>query len=414
MPQFTYQGFSQVGEAVSGSIEAVDRRGAVSELMRRGHFASDMLESVGRGSGDEGSGVFSLSKLRFSSSRIKSSDVLSVISQLSTAVRAGLPILNAIEIIASQQHKPHIRGMLDDMAHDVRSGKSLSEAMSRFPHAFSRLSVSMVRVGETGGILEKTLTQLTELLGREEKVKTSMKNAMAYPLFVLSIGLISVIIVITTILPKIIGTLTGGVEMLPLPTRMLMGMSDFLIRFGWLVGILLVLSVVWFKRWKQTAEGRLKWDSFVLKIPVLGSVFKTIAVGRFAHTLGALMKSGITILEALAVVRDTLANELLGRQIDEVSEKVRMGESIAEPLSVSGLFPPLLIQIVSMGEQTGKLDELLLNAADTFDEQADAAITRFMAIFPAVLILMLALVIGFIIAATLLPIVVMELQGAGF
>ena len=165
------------------------------------------------------------------------------------------------------------------------------------------------------------------------------------------------------------------------------------------------------RRWTKTA-GRAPWDSFKLKIPILGPVLQTIAVGRFARTLGSLTKGGVTILDALAVVRDTLGNEVLAREIDTVAEKVKRGENLANPLEQSGCFPPLLIQIVAIGEQTGKLDELLLNAADTFDTDADAAISRFMAIFPALLILVLAIVIGFIIAAALLPIVMMSL-GAG-
>ena len=159
-------------------------------------------------------------------------------------------------------------------------------------------------------------------------------------------------------------------------------------------------------------EGKLKWDTFRLRIPILGSVLRTIAVGRFARTLGALTEGGVTILEALGVVRDTLGNELLGREIDTVAEKVKRGEPLAGPLGESGYFPPLLVQIVSIGEQTGKLDELLLNAAETFDTDADSAVDRFMAIFPAILILLLALIIGFIIAAVLLPIVSISL-GAG-
>jgi len=182
--------------------------------------------------------------------------------------------------------------------------------------------------------------------------------------------------------------------------------------FGWAVIVLIIAGLYYLRRWTRTS-GRIKWDTFKLRIPVLGSVLRTIAVGRFARTLGALTQGGVTILEALGVVRDTLGNELLGREIDTVAEEVKRGESLAGPLEESGYFPPLLVQITSVGEQTGKLDELLLNAAETFDTDADAAINRFMAIFPAVLILLLALVIGFIIAATLLPIVTMGL-GAGF
>ena len=203
---------------------------------------------------------------------------------------------------------------------------------------------------------------------------------------------------------------------MPLPTRILLAISSFTQGLfttivGWIFMALIAVGLYFFIRWTKS-EGKIKWDDFKLRVPILGSVLRTISVGRFARTLGALTQGGVTILEALGVVRDTLGNELLGREIDSVAEQVKRGESLAEPLGQSGYFPPLLVQIVSMGEQTGKLDELLLNAADTFDADADAAINRFMAIFPAVLILLLALMIGFIIAATLLPIVMMSL-GAG-
>jgi len=410
---FSYKAVNKSGEPVAGVIEAVDRRSAIAELAGGGLFASDIFEQV---SGQKTSSGLSplIGFLRLGSGRISGKEVLAVTSQLSTALRAGLPVLNALEIIGAQQHKASMKGLLDSLAKGVSSGKSLSDAMAEHPRIFDDLYVSMVRVGETGGILEQTMTQLSDLLGRDEKIKTNMKNAAAYPVFVLVIGLISVVIMLTKILPKIIDTISGGVAVLPLPTRMLMAISDFLVSFGWLAAMLIGAGIYSFIRWKNSTEGRFRWDAFKLKLPVLGSVLRTIAVGRFARTLGALTKSGITILHALSVVRDTLGNELLGREIDEVAAKVKMGQSLAEPLNESGRFPPLLVQIVAVGEQTGKLDELLLNAADTFDEESDAAITRFMAIFPAVLILLLALVIGFIIAATILPIVVMELGGVGF
>jgi type II secretory pathway component PulF len=180
---------------------------------------------------------------------------------------------------------------------------------------------------------------------------------------------------------------------------------------GWLLLVIIIAAISYAVRWIR-GSGRNSWDRFKLRIPVLGTVLRTIAVGRFAKTLGSLTKGGVTIIESLAVVRDTLGNEFLGREIDKVTEKVKTGTSLAESLEQSGYFPPMLIQITAVGEQTGKLDELLLNAADTFEEQADSAMNRFIAIFPAVLILLLALVVGFIIAATLLPIIQMELGAA--
>ena len=417
MGQFSYKAVDKGGGHVRGTIEASDRRSAVIALANKGQFVTDLVEAAQAPSANgEEKAALDLSRfVRFGSRRISSKDILAITTQLSTALRAGLPLLNGLELIREQQHKVATKEMLGELVNAVSSGQSLSEAMAEHEKVFSPLYLSMIRVGETGGILDETTTQLAGILSRDEKIKTNMKNASAYPIFVLCVGLASVVIIITWILPTIIGTISETGALLPLPTRMMIGMSGFtkalLTRvYGWIILALMGAGLYYLIRWTRT-EGKIKWDTFKLRIPVLGSVLRTIAVGRFARTLGALTKGGVIILEALSVVRDTLGNELLGREIDAVAEKVKRGESLAEPLSESGYFPPLLVQIVSIGEQTGKLDELLLNAADTFDADADSAINRFMAIFPALLILLLALVIGFIIVATLLPIVVMTVGG---
>ena len=410
--EYSYSAVNAVGEAVKGVISAADRRSAVAELASRGIYASRLEEKAKTARNGDGA-LHSVKTRGLFRRRVTPKDLLIVTTQLSTALRAGLPVLKAIEILLSQQQKPAVRDLLAHLAHAVSSGEALSDAMEARPDCFSELYVSMVRVGETGGLLEKTMTQLTGLIGREVHIRRTMKNAAAYPIFVLVLGIISVVIVLTQIMPKIIDSTGGGSAGLPLPTRMLLSISDFLVKYGWLTGLLLAGLAFLFVRWKNSEKGRLKWDGFKLKIPVLGSVLKTIAVGRFARTLGALTQSGITILYALGIVRDTLGNEVLAREIDEVAHKVKAGDSVAEPLAESGLFPPLLVQIVAMGEQTGKIDELLLNAADTFDADADEAVTRFMAVFPAFLIMILAIIVGFIIAATLLPIMGMDMGGIG-
>ncbi|MBW8036605.1 MAG: type II secretion system F family protein [Planctomycetes bacterium] len=333
-------------------------------------------------------------------------------SHLSTALNAGLPLLNAIEIVGAQQHKKPMKELMDSLVASVNGGNSFSDALEEHPNTFSRLYVSMVRVGETGGILEKTMSQLTQLLSREVKIKSNMAGAMIYPMVVLALGMVSVVVMVIAVVPKIIQTL-GEDAALPWATQSLLDLSDLLKSYGLYAAVFIIVAAIMFVKWKKTPEGRLKMDGFLLRIPILGKVLTTIAVGRFARTLGALTSSGITILHALSVVRDTLGNEFLGRLIDDVSEKVRMGHSLAKPLASSAHFPPLLIQIVSVGEQTGKLDELLLNAADTFDDEADSAVERFMTLFPVLLIIILALIIGYIIAATLLPIITLDLTGIG-
>jgi type II secretory pathway component PulF len=406
----------QSGGHVAGVVEAADRRGALAALTGRGHLVTELIEKTGHHETRESaSPAIALPSLALLGRRRPSSkDILAVTTQLSTAVRAGLPLLNCLDLIRKQQRKPAMRELFDDLVESVNAGKALSEAMAEHGEVFSPLYLSMIRVGETGGILEQTSAQLAMILAREEKVKTNMKNAAAYPIFVLIIGLISATIIVTLFLPRILGVIDLPAAALPLPTRILLASSSFLRALftsvpGWGVLIVLMGSLIGGYRWTRQT-GRLAWDRFKLRTPVLGSVLRTTAVGRFARTLGALTKGGVTILEALGVVRDTLGNEVLARQVDHVAEEVKRGESLADPLEASGEFPPLLVQIVAVGEQTGKLDELLLNAAETFDTDADAAISRFMSIFPAVLILILALIVGFIIAAALLPIVNMSLQ----
>lgn len=415
MGEFSYKAVDQGGAHVAGSVEAADRRSAVAALTERGHFVMELIEKAQQGEKAAGQApsVELPSLPSLGGARVTSKDILAVTTQFSTAVRAGLPLLNCLELIRKQQRKPGMRRVFDHLVASVNSGHSLSEALAEHKE-FNPLYLSMIRVGEAGGILEETSTQLASILGREEKIKTNMKNASAYPIFVLFVGLVSAIVIVVGILPKILGTVDMPVAAMPLPTRMLMSISGmarglFMTVPGWVCLAAIVAGFYALLRWTRTA-GRLEWDTFKLKIPVLGSVLRTIAIGRFARTLGALTEGGVTILEALAVVRDTLGNELLAREIDTVAEKVKRGEALADPLEESGYFPPLLVQIVAIGEQTGKLDELLLNAAETFDTDADAAINRFMAIFPALLILILAVVIGFIIAAALLPIVTMSLN----
>jgi type II secretory pathway component PulF len=418
--QFAYKAVDQTGARVSGVVDAADRRSAVAALVGQGRFVTELLDQTQRAPTRDAHRQTpvveraSLGSL-LGGGRVSSKDVLAMTTQLSTAVRAGLPLLNCLELLRKQQHKPGMRRLLDHLVKQVNSGASLSEAMAERPDVFSPLYLSMIRVGETGGILEKTSMQLANILSREEKVKTHLKTGATYPVFVLILGLISAVIVVTWVLPGILASVEAGAAALPAPTRILMGISSYLRRLftsvaGWVALAAAAAGLYAFGRWTRTT-GRLQWDRFKLKIPLAGNVLRTIAVGRFARTLGALTEGGVTILEALGVVRDTMGNEALAQEIDEVAEKVKRGASLADPLEESGYFPPLLVQIVSVGEQTGKLDELLLNAAETFDTDADAVINRFMAIFPAVLILVVAAVIAFIILAALLPILTMSVGG---
>lgn len=410
MSLFEYKAVDTAGKACKGVIEASDRKTAIGLLTQKGQFALELgqTHSDAKAASSATNTVAGQGRQIYVSGR----ETLAISTQLATAIKAGLPVLDALQIIREQQSKPATIHLLEELSRQVNSGKPLSEAMAEHPRTFGPLYVSMVRVGETGGILEQTMDQLVRLLGREEKIKSNIKNAAAYPVVVLVVGLISAVVMLTWVLPKIISTIDVDTATLPMPTQVLLGISAFLVHYGWLAAIGLIAGGYAFIKWKNSPEGRLAWDTFKLKIPMVGTVLRTLAVGRFARTLGSLCKSGITILEGLAVVRDTLGNEALAVQIDKVASEVKTGRSVAEPLGQSGLFDKLLVQIVAIGEQTGRLDELLLQAADTFDEQADAVLVRFASLLPTFLILALAAVIGFIIAATLLPIMGMDLTSS--
>ncbi len=424
MGQFEYQAIDHTGGRISGTLTAADRRSAVASLSEKGQFVTSIKSGSLKGESSPASSsrsqhfeapsakrlaVSASRSLSFGGGRILGKDVVALTAQLSAALQAGLPLMEGLQVIEKQTQKPALKSLINHLAQSVSVGSSLSEAMDEYPRVFSPLYRAMVRVGETGGILDQTMKQLAELLKRDEKVRSSIKTASIYPMIILAIGVISVIVIVTWILPTIMESLYESSGSLPLPTEILLGLSGFITSKGLFVLAGLVVPGVLFVRWKRTPEGVYAWDKFKLRVPIMGEVLRTIAVGRFTRTLGSLSHGGVTLLESLAVVRDTLDNEALAREVDTVAQKVKTGESLAEPLEESGLFPPLLVQIVSVGEHTGKLDELLLNAADTFDDEADAAITRFMTVLPSAFILILAVIVAFIIIATLLPILTMQL-----
>ena len=401
MPSFHYSALDTNGQAMTGRVDAPGRAEAITVLAQRDIYVTDIDTTEKKLSASPA--PFKLSFSRRVPLRLKAG----MLRQLATALQAGLPLLSALRVVQQQAENQALQSMVTDLADSVQSGESLSQAMEKRPRDFSALESSMVRVGETAGVLDEVMTYLCDFAEHDVEIREKIRSAAAYPLFVLGLAAISVIIIVTFILPGVIASITESVGQtaLPLPTRILMGFSDFLRYFGWLILIALGLGIWAFRLWLAKPEGRLAFDSFKLRIPVLGTALRQIAVARFARTLGTLSKSGIQILDALRVLRDTLGNEALARKIDQAAAGITQGQSIAEPLAQTGEFPPLLIQVIAMGEQTGKLDQLLLQTADAYEKETSAAIGRVMTILPAIFIVFLALLVAFILAAVLLPII---------
>jgi type II secretory pathway component PulF len=401
MPIYQYKAMDRMGQVVQGQIEAESQQGAIAVLAEKGHFVDEIVPRVYTSTGPKTSQKgFKL--------RLSDKDLSEFIWQFATALQSQLPLITALQVVGQQNPSQKVKGLVAGLTEMITSGRSLSEAMARYPRIFDNLHLSMVAAGEASGTLVQSMNQMAKLLERELEIRNNILTAALYPAFVLCLGLISIVIVVTWILPQILYTLAGDVSQLPWPTKVTLAISGFIKYYGLpLLGAGVVLAFL-VKRWKKTALGKYSWDRIKLAIPVFNVVQRKWAVSRFARTLGTLMQEGINILEALQIVRDTLGNEVLAQDIDKLATQVRTGSGLSQPLVKSGRFPPLLIQIVSVGEETGSLAPLLLGAADAFDRDTQTAVKRFMAIFPAVLILILALVVGFIVAATLLPIVQIE------
>jgi general secretion pathway protein F len=404
MTDFHYSALDRDGHAVTGVIESDDRAAAISSLAGQGVFITDIHTGAAPAQPSEAAPWWRRSGPR----RVRVRDRAAMLRQLATALQAGLPLLEALRVVQQQAEHGALAVLAGDLADRVQAGESLSAAMDAHPSEFSRLETSMTRVGETAGLLDQVMGYLADFADRDLEVREQIRSAAAYPIFVLALGLVSVVIVLTVILPRVLHSLGDTMVVMPWPTVVMMGVSDFLRAYWWLV-VGAIAGGVWaFRAWLSRPAGRLAFDRFKLRVPVVGTALRRVAVARFARTLGTLSKAGIPILEALHVLRDTLGNEALGQEIDRVSAGITQGRSIAEPLRQTGQFPPLLIQVIAMGERTGRLDELLLQTAGAYERETTAAIGRVMTLLPAVFIVLLALLVLFILASVLLPIVSME------
>ncbi len=402
---YKYLAVDQEGKEVQGTIDSQSRKAAIDNLFKRGCFVKELHEN----------NVTSQSEpllLNLNGKKIKSKEVLNIIHQLSVALQSGLPLLNALQVIEEQEDKMACKKLLKSLIEQVNGGSSLSEAMSKHPEYFKPITCSMIEAGEVGGILDQTSQRLVQLLKREEQIKSKIRIALSYPIFVLIVGLLSVVFILTTILPNVIGAM-GNDLILPWPTVLLLGISDFLSEYGLYVLGFCSSVVIFRKKIFNRLDLKLTFDLMLLKTPLLGKMLTEITIGRFARTIGSLGQGGITILQSLHIVKSSLGNLVLEKSMYEIEEKVKTGIALSKALKEAQLFPPLLIQVISMGEKTGHLDELLLNAADTFEEQADAMIEKCMNLLPGLLMVLLFLMIGFIALAILLPIMGMDLAPSG-
>jgi type II secretory pathway component PulF len=389
MPSFLYKAVTEVGQEMGGELEAADRRSALRELVARG---LNVLEVVDKPAHAGLLGSSSQTKLR-----VRPRQLGVITRQLAIALEAGLPLMNALDVIGRELESPSARELLKDLAVRVQQGASLSDALAEHPRVFEPMYVRLVRVGETGGMLDQVLGQLADMLERRLDLRERVKTAAIYPTIVLVLGIVSVTIIVMFIVPRILASLGTDISVMPWPTRVMMGGSNLIIGYWYLLLAGGVAAVLGWRYAVLRGPGRHWYDGLKLRVPILGRLIRQLESARFARSLGMLAKGGVAITESMPVVRDALQNVLIREAIQQLGESIKSGESIAAPLHRTGLFPPLLVQMVRVGENTGRLDEMLLRSAAVHEGQARVTLDRLVSIVPVLMILVLALVIGFIV-----------------
>jgi type II secretory pathway component PulF len=406
MKAFRYQAIELNGAPVKGEIEAADRKAALQLLGARGLFPS-VLEYC------TPTGVAAARPVLTpqqptgparTGGRVSGKDITAFTREMGALLAASIPIPQALDGLGEEEENLALRAIVLKIADSVRKGAALSAALEEHPKLFSKLYISMVKVGEEAGVLPKVMADLAELLEHEDELRGEVKAAVAYPVFVLCFGFVTVTVLLTVVMPKLFSMLTEMATTLPLPTLMLLRASTF-IQDYWIPIVLAVAGAVAGARWfLRSPRGAEKWDGVKLKLPVLGGVYRAAALSRFARTLGTLAKSGVSLLPALKIVENTIGNLVLGKLIAQVAEETRGGDSLAAPLRKLGIFPKTVVQMISVGEESGMLPEMLLKVADIEERHMRARTKTMISLLAPALILVVGALVGFMVIALLLPI----------
>jgi type IV pilus assembly protein PilC len=336
--------------------------------------------------------------------RVKTRDVVIFTRQFSTMINAGLPLVQSLSILAQQTEDKTLKDITKAVVYDVEAGNTLADALAKHPKAFTGLYVNMVAAGEAGGILDTILMRLATFLEKNDALVRKVKGAMVYPAVIISVAIIAVAVLLVFVIPTF-SSMFASVNMeLPLPTRIVIGASDVLTRFWWAIILGAVVLVLGFRSYYGTPNGRKNIDGLLLRAPVLGDLLRKSAVSRFTRTLGTLISSGVSILDGLEITAKTAGNRVVHDAVMQSRQSIAGGETIAGPLQSSGVFPPMVISMISVGEQTGGLDEMLTKIADFYDAEVDVAVSALLSLMEPVMIVVLGVIVGGMVVAMYLPI----------
>jgi len=396
MAQFKYTAKNTSGKMIEGVIEAPAQKSAADKL-RSQRFTIMSLNEL-KSTGD----LFA--KFNIFKPGVKSKDLVIFSRQLATLVSAGVPIVQGLNILTDQIQSPVFKQIITAIRTDIESGIAIADAMKKHPKAFSELYVSMIRAGETGGVLDAILERLSSYLESAEELRGKVKGAMVYPLVVSGVATVVTLFLLVAVIPTFKNVFASFGSALPLPTQILLTISDFL-RHNFMYLLAIPIGAFFaFKSWHKTDAGHLFIDRWMIRLPGIGDLLKKVAVSKFTRTLGTLIKSGVPILQALDTVAKTAGNKVVENAIMKARESIREGEKIADPLKLSGVFPPMVIQMISVGEETGNLEIMLSKIADFYDQEVDTAVKAMTSLIEPAIICVMGVVIGGIVICMFLPI----------
>lgn len=401
MPLFAYKIINSAGKETKGMIEGDSKNAIKSKFQSEGFFVTEIREKSSR----EGFKLANLkNKLAFFGKKVSQDEIASMTRLLATLQKAKIPLVDSIAAVAQQQENPHIKETLLIVKNKLQEGYSFSRAAKDFPEVFNPLYCNMIAAGEESGATDKVLIRLADFMESQVDLKNKVKSAMTYPIILLVVAVLVVGLLFTVVIPKLAKMFEDIDMALPFQTRVLIWLSEFVSNWWWLLIILAAAAFYAFRHYITTEKGNLKWNQILITMPIFGRVNRMVAISRFAKTLATLLSSGVPILNAFDIVKKVIGNRILENAVAQARESIKEGESIAIPLRRSGQFPPIVIQMIAIGEKTGDLEEMLETLAVSYEKEVGYTLQKLMSMLEPLMIVCLACIIGFIVFAVVMPI----------
>jgi general secretion pathway protein F len=398
MAEYSYKAATMDGKVVEGTMDASDH-GAVSLRLQE-----MSLIPIRVGAAAKSTFLTRDIPWPWKRRRVRRKDLLVFTHELHTLVKSGIPLDRALAVLAKLAESPALSEVIQNVLRGVKGGKSFSEALGEYPQVFPKVYVNMVHAGEVGGVLEDILGRLTTFLETSENLRSYVVSALIYPALLSAVAVGSITIMTVFVVPRFSAVFRDMGVPLPLPMEILQRLSDFLNNYWWLVACAILLTSFYLNRFRNSPEGRLKWDRWILRLPLWGPVVRKIEVARFSRTLGTLLHSGVPLLQGMNIVREILSNQGIATTIEPIRNGIKKGEGIAQPMRQAGVFPPLAMHLIEVGEESGKLDAMLIQVSDVYDVEVRNAIKNLIAFFEPALILTMGIVIGTIVVSMLMAI----------